>query len=284
MLPGEAQISPVSQLPTGAFLTGNSLQPIGITKESDLTLGRHAMLLIPGPVAGNQMAVNGTAVFAYDSLDGTSANAVQLIGNDDGTKAHISASRHDVVAESPAQVMQWIAAKRAQNPDYFLGGPTATGPVPEADLLMYRFRALASVYDLETPIANSTSTINPLVAAYFRMTPIVMPSVSSFKVEWSDGTVWPQGKIDPVTGQNISNQLIWFGPNRMHKDPNNALTPDPAMERYFPNGWPSGDTYQAVFSYFNKTYWPKALRFTMHVANDRLAGGRDFVQVIDLPQ
>jgi hypothetical protein len=45
-----------------------------------------------------------------------------------------------------------------------------------------------------------------------------------------------------------------------------------------------GDDYFVVFSYFNKANWPKALRFTYHVASDRLAGGRDFVQVINLPQ
>ena len=30
--------------------------------------------------------------------------------------------------------------------------------------------------------------------------------------------------------------------------------------------------------------WPKALRITMHVADDRIQGGRDFVQVVNLPQ
>ena len=160
--------------------------------------------------------------------------------------AHITSSRWSIAAVTPGQIMQTIATER-QN---------GVSNMPEYDFYTYRFRALDSVYDTEVGT-------NPFVNGYFRTTPILMRGVTSFRVEWTDGAI------------DGTNQLKWYGP---------LLSSGGAGEAYCNSTTPNanGDHYVAIFSYFNRPYWPKALRISMHVANDRI-GGRDFTQIVNLP-
>jgi hypothetical protein len=44
------------------------------------------------------------------------------------------------------------------------------------------------------------------------------------------------------------------------------------------------DHYVAIFNDRNREKWPRALRFTFHAVSDRLRGGRDQVEVVELPE
>ena len=132
----------------------------------------------------------------------------------------------------------------------------------------YRFKALASVYD-----SGRSTGGNFFVNGYFRLHPIALQGTSSFKIEWTDGSVDGAGELN------------WFGgPLNMH---GGGANPDPNMEiagASIPASL-AGDNYDALFSYVNRRFWPKALRITMHVVDPgtRLKGGRDFVQIVNLP-
>ncbi len=238
--PDQRAVYPQSQLPTGVV---NNSGTLTITNESDFIIGHHITLLLPGPAdAQNHVMTAGQNVMAYPTIDGTSP--VRIAGNSaEGTAypAHITSSRYSIVAQTPSQVMQYAIQARLMGINN-----------PEADLFTYRFRTLASV--LDTEVAQ-----NPFVNAYFRSTSNVMAGVSSFRVDWTDGSV-------------TAGELNWYG----------AANPRglPGTETLGPT--PNGDTYVATFSYYNKPLWPKALRITMHVASARI-GGRDFVQVVNLP-
>lgn len=277
--PNQSIATTVNQFPTGA-VQGS---PLAI-KEMDLTLLRHQTLLMPGPVNGqNQISPAGNKVMAYSGLQNLPGNSIT--GQQEGFPAHISSSRFSVAALTPAQVYQAILR------DTGTGGGQAQ--VPEIDLYTYRFRALAAVYDTEV-------TANPFVNGYFRTTPVLMQGVTSFKIEWTDGKIYPPGDA-----QGRGGQLKWYGPTQWSGgglvDPsgnnpqygNDGSNPDAAVEQFNINGISHtingggvnlGDHYIAVFNYSNREKWPKALRFTMHIASERLAGGRDFVQVVNLPQ
>jgi type II secretory pathway pseudopilin PulG len=257
-VPADQSADYAQSLPPTGLVNNNGT--LVVTKESDFTLGRQVTLLVPGPAVGNKVVMGGQNVMAYPNLDittGGTANRL-ITGSADagGGTAHISASRYSVAAQSPAQVMNYLMDLRNR--------PVAS---PEAERLTYRFRALDSVYDTEIPD-------NPFVNGYFRTTPVVMRGVSSFKVEWTDGTTYTN-PADPLFGQ-----LVWWGPGNAYAG---ADTLPSGTEQVFPGGNGDGDHYVAIFSYFNKGYWPKALRISMHVASDRV-GGRDFVQVVELPQ
>jgi hypothetical protein len=103
-----------------------------------------------------------------------------------------------------------------------------------------------------------------------------MTGVSSFRIDWTDGSVYPVGDVNGRDGQ-----LVWFGPTQHRNDFYSAA--NLTGVEYGPNAT-TGDDYIATFSYFNRPKWPKALRITLHVENDRLKGGRDFVQIVNLPQ
>jgi hypothetical protein len=245
-----------SRLPTG--VVGIPMMAAG-SWENRCTLMVHRTLLFPGPASGNVIQPAGNPVMAYPGIE----LGVAPISGNEGMAAHITSSRYSTAAITVPQVMQQIMAYRM-----------AGEATPEYDRFSYRFRALDSVYDTEV-------NANPFVNGYFRTTPIVMRGVSSFRVEWTDGSIFP-----PTDPNGRAGQMKWYGPTlpsggnavgAPYGTDNGALDPNvEAMPNY-------GDNYVAVFSYFNRAKWPKALRISMHVANDRI-GGRDFVQVVNLAQ
>jgi type II secretory pathway pseudopilin PulG len=252
LAPGQNVATLRNQPPTG-LIPGAGPNGTNLVKENEFTLLRHVTGLFPGPANGGIITPAGSQVVAYPGLE----RAMGSLGPQ-GDLAHITSSRFAAAAVTSAQVMQTIILERQGNANL----------VPEYEFYTYRFRALDSVYDTEV-------TTNPFVNGYFRTVPIVMRGVSSFRVEWTDGSVFPSNDLR-------AGQLKWYGPTL----PSTFVEPinNTPLEPYY-NSTPNanGDHYVAVFSYYNKAYWPKALRISMHVANDRL-GGRDFVQVVDLPQ
>lgn len=215
-------------------------------RDRDLILCRRAVLLMAATEDTNQITLpdNTTKVWAYPNpARGTTINV-------DGVATPIAASRVAVAAITPSQLMQQIIASVDANHDNAIDTGKET-IIPET----YCFRSRV----LPSPYASSIGTANGAV----RMHPILLQGVSSFAVEWTDGTAGP------------NDMLQWFGADNPSKDASVELTTAA-----------SGDTYTAVFSFHNKTKWPKALRIRYHVTdqNDRLAGGREFVQIIHLPQ
>jgi prepilin-type N-terminal cleavage/methylation domain-containing protein len=241
--------TPRDALPTGAIKDGTGA--VVLTQETDFALGRRAMRLFPGPAT----AANGYTIYpaarpvaAYPTAAWSCVP--QITANGEGVAADITSSRIANVAQTSAQVMAEIAALRAGGTDTW----------PEAHEYCFRPRVLASVY--ETEVAQ-----NPFVNGYFRLSPMAMQGVSSFVVEWSDGTI-----------DVSNNQLRWYS----YFDQKG----DPGIESVNAAGDAlTGDQYIATFSYYNRAYWPKALRFKFHVVdpNNRLQGGRDFVHVVKLP-
>jgi prepilin-type N-terminal cleavage/methylation domain-containing protein len=233
--------------------------------ENECTLMRHTTLLFPGPWDARGIRPAGNPVMAYAS---PAVDTPMIQANSEGKGAHITSSRFGAAAMTPGQLLQTIDAERARLNDW-----------PEAYRYTYRFRALDPVYDTDV-------TGNPFVNGYFRTTPIVMRGVSSFRVDWTDGASYTSGAL---TGQTM-----WYGPTGpgnvrpFVKYGSNNDTPNPSLEEYADGGLTlnanlMGDQYIAVFNHTNRAEWPKALRITAHVASDRL-GGRDFVQVVNLPQ
>jgi hypothetical protein len=196
---------------------------IGLASSPADALLLHRTLLFPGPASGGRITPAGQPLAVNAGINsGASATGI------DGAAA-ITTSRYSNAAITAAEVMKGIR-----------GGASPLD-------LAYRFQAADSVYD-------GTGS-NPFVNGYFRMTPILMRGVTSFRVDWTNGQVDALG------------QLAWYGgPYRKANDTTVEGT----------NG-------EAIFSYNNQAKWPKALRITMHVANDRI-GGRDFVQVVNLAQ
>jgi len=167
-------------------------------------------------------------------------------------------------------------------------------PWPELTCYCYRFKALNSVVDTEV-------SQNPFVNGYFRTTPIAMQGVSTVKIEWTDGAVYPVNTT--INGLPVAGQTAWYGYEKTYVQThsNSNVTPpgtitvggtqySAEMYQGGPNGTQlpaalSNDAYDVVFNYANKEYWPKAIRLTYHMADatGRLKGGRDFVQVIHVP-
>ncbi len=258
---------PLNQLPTGINYDsfGNA-----IVNENQFVLGIHRFLLFPGPVGpgpgGSLFTIypSGRPVTAYPTADWNfDSTATSFKGAGESRVADITSSRFDAVAETTSQLMREIALDR-------IGGDV----LAEADRFCYRFKTLASVYDTDVPD-------NPFVNGCFRLHPVALQGVSSFTVEWTNGRTFPF----PGGGPNgePAGSLIWFGPRMLSGI--NYTTPDLNVEAIFGAGNVNGDHYIATFSYFNKASWPKAIRLTYHISepNNRLQGGRDFVQVINLP-
>ncbi len=265
------------QPPTGVCIgtSGNSLVPqfsdlnSHTIRESPFTLGHHLLLLVPQQINAGTITVNGTRVpaFASPALGAT----IPAGATSEGAAADITSSRYDVVALSPSQVMEGIEVADNAN------GPGSC----ELYQMTYRFRALTSATETEV-------TSNPFVNGYARTTPIVMSGITSFKVEWTDGAVWGTAAPDNLSINDPRvGQLKWYGPmypsNFGNGNANIERIPfSPANQNGFDVN--NGDQYEAVFSYANHPYWPRALRITMHVGGERLPAGRDFTQVINLPE
>ncbi len=269
----------LSQVPTGVYLNPNTGYPA--LRENECVLGIHNTLLLPGPANGTTIRPSGGPVAAYSTIRVDAAPIIAGAGESKG--AHITASRFAVAALTPAQVMADIVS----------AGSLAGTYTNQADIswqfLCYRFKALASVYDTDLTAA----TDNPFVNGCFRMHPIAMQGVSSFKVEWTDGSF--DQRLNAISNPNYGQQN-WYSaspiaplagsPYSIRTYPFNSVTPDASVNQLDLSGANlNGDNYLAVFSPYNRNKWPKALRFTYHVLdpNNRLSGGRDFVQVVKIP-
>lgn len=224
------------------------------TKDQDFVLLRHATLLMAPNGATNLINVGGVNIPAY-------ANPTRTVGpiTVDGAGAEITASRVAVAAMTPGQLMQNIMQYKGTNTRF------------EVDNFCYRFKVLTNPYQSNISLVNGT----------FRMHPILLQGDASFKVEWTDGTI--------NTGYG-DGRLNWYGlGNRKSVDAANGYTT--ALNSLTQPTLGSGDTYTAAFSFDNRyrsngaSNWPKALKITYRVTDplDKLQGGREFVQVLKLP-
>jgi type II secretory pathway pseudopilin PulG len=295
---------PLNQVPTGA-------------NESDYTLGRSAILMIPNNNSNNSpttLAMAGVTVPAYQNspTQGTPTRAAidylapavrGAASTLENTTADITQSRVDLAATFPEQVMAFITQAVTIN-------RASSDARYEADHFCYRRAALRSPYDTELDSngnANLAGTRN-IGNGYFRMHTIALQGVPTFAVEWTDGSVYAANDIDPVTTTDPTNPkklaatspLIgttrWYGMNNAQCG-NNALgivDPSGTALTYsnpttplvtYPTAGTSLDPYTAVFSFDNKSKWPVALRFRYHIVDptNRLPNGREVIQVIKLP-
>jgi hypothetical protein len=224
--------------------TGYSAFPAA-PKENEFVLGMHHTLMLPGPAAGSVVSFAGQPIPAYSSIMYTTPPINGASASDVNVK--ITSSRFAVAAISPAQFMASIA------------NSIPASPAVAWQNVCYRFSALSSVYDTEV-------STNQFVNGYFRTHPIAIQGVSSFKIEWTDGTY-------------LGGLPVWY--SVAHASPDTTVNTVDLSGGTF-----NSDQYMAAFSVKNPTKWPKALRFTYHIVdlNNRLSGGRDFTQVVQLPE
>jgi prepilin-type N-terminal cleavage/methylation domain-containing protein len=224
--------------------------PSGVN-DGDFILGRHTTLLVSPDGSG---APNyGPAGISYEGYTDCKLSTLAISAAPSETVSHISCSRLDLVLLTAGSLEQQIS-------DYISLNSRTSYPTYEADNYCYRFACLKSPYDNE--LGAAPAGIAMLHNGYFRMHPIMLQGVSSFAVDWNDGTsAAPAG-------------LTWYGLG--------SPKGDSAIEPSSPS---NSDGYQAIFSFDNRAKWPKSLRFRYHVADPtgRLPAGRDFVQVTNLP-
>jgi len=246
--------------------------PTGAT-DKDYILGRVATLLMPSDGgSAKTIGTGGIFVAAFSSIDRAATLAMADMPNSEpGTS--ITASRIGVAEVTASQVMQAISSAVTT------AGGRANAPRYEAENYCYRFKTLPN------PYASEVGSPPSLTNAYFRMHPILLPGTPDFSVEWTDGTLFIADDIDPGTGAAVLTERVgttrWFGYD----------TPQPASKYGAPGTDPTeptlanGDDYTAQFSFDNKAKWPKALRIRYRVTdpNNRLSGGRDFTQIIKIP-
>jgi prepilin-type N-terminal cleavage/methylation domain-containing protein len=248
-----------AQLTNASFALANQAAPLGIDAwptgvlpgatptqiENQCTLGIHTTLLMPGVLdATNQLTVtdanvpaaNKRVVKAFRSIIHDPADTIASV---DGKAAHITSSRVAVAATTPPQLISDLVAQGI-----------------DSNRICYRFKALESIYDTD-------AASNQFVNGYFRQHPIALRGVSSFKVDWQDGSTGDWHWFNKPSG--LPGVDVQYKP-----------TPDPV----------TGNSYIASFTPNNRLSWPVALRFTYHIVdpNNRLQGGRDFTQVVRLPR
>ena len=232
-------------------------------KDQEFILGRHCMLLLPNsPYSGGGVdtIIHSTApINAYpDIVLGTQFDSGVAMGTGENNSKlpRITSSRICTASMTAGQVMQAIMTG--------VGSPRSA-PRYEADNYCYRYKTLPSVWATEQQVGGATYLPN----GYFRMHPIVQQGVASFAVEWTDGT--SASGSSPLKWYGLTNAALGVVPKG-----------DSAIE---PSVGGSGDDYTAIFSFDNKSKWPKALRVRFRVTdqNDRLQGGREFVEVLKLP-
>ncbi len=247
------------ELPQGstmlnAVIPPSESQPVAVnampsgSQDQDFVLLRRTLLLMAGS--------GGGAIPYYDypwQTNPAGGGASRLYGASVDADAVIASSRWCATGLTPNQLMQMVQAGKSGNSLY------------EANGFCFRSKVVPNVW------ADTNKT--PVNGA-LRMHPIAMRGVASFRVDWTDGTTLP------VT----NGPLAWYGLN----DGKGVAPRGIAAE----SSTASGDGYTAVFSFDNRVSangqrgWPKALRIWYRVTdpNDRLRGGRDFVQVVALPQ
>jgi len=242
--------------PSQLSAVGVNAPPTG-TNDRDFILGRHTTLLLAedGGGTAERIASNGITVAAHGNIRLTGPGTSVDPGNSEPS-AHISSSRVCTAALTPAQVMRNIMSEVTAAG----GRGVAAGARWEADEYCFRFKTLRSPYDTEVQVSGAPSLTN----GYFRMHPIMLQGTASFAVDWSDGTTDGGGN------------LVFYGLGNPKAD--TAIEPTLA----------SDDEYTAIFSFDNRAKWPKALRFRYRVIDldeqPRLAGGREFTQIVRLPQ
>lgn len=257
----DANGTPVTYASQASAVALNAL-PTG-QRDQDFVLGRQATLLFPDDGYGGAgftiTSVQGLPILAFRAIPTVSPDiqisaaipAANMPTGETGANCSITSSRC-AAAGFPSTVIKNSIMVNAVS--------AATGirsnATYELDNYCYRFRALPNIW-------SSGSVAN----AYFRMHPILLSGVPSFAVEWSDGST------NTTTGA-----LNWYGYGNRKSAVASLTEPTPSGG--------SADDYVAQFSFDSKAQWPKALRFTYRVTDpqDRLAGGRTFVQVVALPR
>lgn len=255
-----ASSGPTSQWP-GAFFNTVVLQNGANTVLSQsYVLGRHATLLAPnngsgavGP-AGAPCAAYPTAAFASNAQPTSPNIAPNILANttDGGSWAHITSGRTDALAQTPAQLMQefW------------------TAPASAITNYCYRFKSVRTVND---------DTNSSMAAGAFRMHDQMLQGCSHFEIRWTDGS--QDNTSTAGIGSNRGN-CYWFGTGLVY----------PAGG--FDTSVVANDRYDVRFpvatsgvANFPAGSWPKALQITIWVTdpNDRLKGGRKFIQYVHLP-
>lgn len=266
----DANGTPVSYASQASAVALNAL-PTG-QRDQDFVLGRQATLLFPDDgYTGVNNTITSVANLPILAFQRDLANDIRrtatiaagnMPANEQGNNLSITSSRCAAAGYPPTVIMNSIMVSAVNSATGIRSNATY-----EVDNYCYRFRALPNIWSsVETATA---------VNGYFRMHPILLSGVPSFAVEWSDGSTntatgalnWygmVDGAVVPKHGNNVSYTLI---------------EPNPASAG-------GGDGYVAQFSFDSKAQWPKALRFTYRVTDpqDRLAGGRTFVQVVALPR
>jgi hypothetical protein len=301
---------PLNQVPTATFDTA-----LRRSVESEFTLGRSAILLVPKNASGSNFTTEGVTFNAYQNFPtatptslGIDYLATPVVANstlEKTTAAHITQSRIDAASTFPEQIMAFLAQAITTN-------RAAGNARYEADHFCYRRAALRSPYDTEFDINGNVSTTGTrnIGNGFFRMHTIALQGVPTFAVEWTDGSVYAANDIDPVTTTDPANPkrlaatspLIgttrWYGMNNAQSGTNTPGVVDPSgtVLAYTPPSLndsavttvpanTSLDPYTAIFSFDNKAKWPVALRFRYHITDpaNRLPSGREVVQVVKLP-
>ena len=267
--------------------------PTGIAP-GDFVLGRHVTLLMAG--TGTSVAgADGNAYAAYynQQYPGLAAayTATPVAGNtlENSYPAYPASSRVTVAATSVSQINSEISSATASGMPGFASSQTNTAVGQIADAFCYRYNTLAMPNASEVGTAG---TAMQLTNGYFRMTPIMMPGVPSFTVQWTDGAVYPANTT--VNGQRVDGQLIWYGlgntlgyggsydQNYKYSSSVEAFATSSTYSTSAPDAF---DPYVAVFDTTNRSLWPKALKITYIVTdpNNELEAGRVVTQVIHLP-
>jgi prepilin-type N-terminal cleavage/methylation domain-containing protein len=255
---GQLAIQSATPPAGGNYLVANQGTAVALTalpsgvNDGDFILGRHTTLLVSP--SGNNAPGYTPIGLNYRGYAGCQWNTPAISAITSETNSQISCSRLDLALLTAGSLEQSIV-------DFFTAPVTrTTNPTYEADNYCYRFACLKSPYDSESGAATAGAPM--LYNGYFRMHPIMLQGVSSFAVDWNDGT------STALAG------LTWYGLG--------SPKGDPAIEPSSPS---HSDGYQAIFSFDNHAKWPKSLRFRYHVADPtgRLPAGRDFVQVTNLP-
>jgi hypothetical protein len=220
-------------------------RPMGVN-EGDFTLGRSTMILVPSNSGSSSVSPNGTAIAAFlDNPPGTPPyplSAIDYYGNYaaaghklsntpfPGETSDITQSRIDAAATSSGDIMacvQQALAVSGRTTTYSVGLPLQNSYNRfEADHFCYRRGALSSPYD-----GTKFGACPQYVNGYFRTVPIVMQGVSSFAVDWTDGSVYAAadatsgaatsaldlttgtliGKVGSTTNATLVGGTKWYG-------------------------------------------------------------------------
>jgi hypothetical protein len=265
--------------------------------DGDFILGRRPILLLPKQAAVDQSNPSGVIVPSYQedglqaAVDYTHSKPIAANAAESGALFDITQARIGAAQTTPSQLMATLM-------DTIKGNRSGKERF-EADRYCYRPAALRSPYESSLGLING----------FFRMHPVALQGVSSFAIDWTDGSVYQQtdvgASVNVATGEKVTldqvNTTRWYGMYDATKSLTKTMSyDDPAVptsvvDRGHTMSFKTvdeahGDGYAAIFSYDNRVVngnpvWPVALRFRYHVADPsgRLQHGRDFVEIVKLP-